>query len=75
MCNENGNAVVVPTAEEGGGGLKRKPSRMGGGGGEPGCGGRHRTAAEKSEANLAVILVSTVTMFLICHVPRMFHSL
>ena len=74
MCNENGNAVVVPTGEEGGGGLKRKPSRMGGGG-EPGCGGRHRTAAEKSEANLAVILVSTVTMFLICHVPRMFHSL
>ena len=35
----------------------------------------HRSAAQKREANLAVVLVSSVTMFLICHAPRIFAKL
>ena len=35
----------------------------------------HRTAAQKREANLAVVLISSVTMFLICHAPRIFANL
>ena len=35
----------------------------------------HRSAAQKREANLAVVLVSSVTMFLICHAPRIFANL
>ena len=30
-----------------------------------------QNAAQKREANMAVVLVSTVIMFVICHTPRM----
>ncbi len=30
------------------------------------------SAAQSREANMAVILVSSVSMFLICHLPRLF---
>jgi hypothetical protein len=31
-----------------------------------------QSAAQSREANMAVILVSSVIMFIICHLPRMF---
>ena len=31
-----------------------------------------QSAAQSREANMAVILVSSVSMFLICHLPRNF---
>ena len=34
-----------------------------------------RSAAQRREANLAIVLVSSVTMFLICHAPRIFQNL
>merc|ERR1719188_2880033 len=60
--NSNGNRGQQPRASVVGTGQRAKTAMQ----------RKLQSAAQSREANMAVILVSSVTMFLICHLPRNF---